>query len=80
MAICLTIVRKTVFQNFRKFDYCSQKKALMSKILFLTLSSNENSNSTKLGERLIARFSGAGVVVRNLGKTPPPIIDQECSS
>ncbi len=49
----------------------------MTKILFVTSSAQgANSNSTKLGERLIARFPGAVVTRRDVGKNPAPSVDQ----
>jgi len=49
----------------------------MTKVLFISTSALETSTSTKLGERLIARIPGAVVTRRDLGKNPPPSIDQE---
>ncbi len=49
----------------------------MTKVLFVTSSAQgENSSSTKLGERLIARIPGAVVTRRDVGKNPPPSVDQ----
>ncbi len=49
----------------------------MAKVLFVTSSAQgANSTSTKLGERLIARIPGAVVTRRDIGKNPPPSVDQ----
>jgi FMN-dependent NADH-azoreductase len=49
----------------------------MTKVLFVTSSAQgANSNSTKLGERLIARIPGAVVTRRDIGKNPPPRVDE----
>jgi FMN-dependent NADH-azoreductase len=49
----------------------------MPKVLHIKTSANgAASNSSKLGEKLIAKIPNAVVTVRDVGTTPPAIINQ----